>query len=57
MAGARAFDTELMGGVYDHPFTVEVTEADRIPIPSETPISPGRRVGQAVAAAGLPALS
>ena len=29
--GARAFDANFMGGVYEHPFTVEITEADKVP--------------------------
>ena len=29
--GARAFDADFMGGIYEHPFTVEITEADRVP--------------------------
>ena len=29
--GERAFDAEFMGGVYEHPFTVEVTEPDKVP--------------------------
>jgi predicted NBD/HSP70 family sugar kinase len=33
--GARAFDAEFMGGVYEHPFTVEITDADQVPAPSE----------------------
>jgi len=34
-AGARKFDAEFMGGVYEHPFTVEITDADKIPTSSE----------------------
>jgi len=33
--GARAFDADFMGGVYEHPFTVEITEADKVPAPNE----------------------
>ena len=33
--GARAFDAEFMGGVYEHPFTVEITDADKVPKASE----------------------
>ena len=33
--GARAFDYDFMGGVYEHPFTVEITDADKVPSPSE----------------------
>jgi predicted NBD/HSP70 family sugar kinase len=34
-AGARKFDAEFMGGVYERPFTVEVTTPEKIPPPSE----------------------
>ena len=34
-AGARAFDANFMGGVYEHPFTVEITKPDNVPEPSE----------------------
>jgi predicted NBD/HSP70 family sugar kinase len=34
-AGARAFDAEFMGGVYEHPFTVEIADPDKVPEPSE----------------------
>jgi predicted NBD/HSP70 family sugar kinase len=33
--GARAFDFDFMGGVYEHPFTVEITEPDKVPAASE----------------------
>jgi len=33
--GGRAFDAEFMGGVYEHPFTVEITDADKVPEASE----------------------
>jgi predicted NBD/HSP70 family sugar kinase len=33
--GARAFDAEFMGGVYEQPFTVEITEAAKVPEASE----------------------
>ena len=39
--GARAFDAEFMGGVYEHPFTVEITEADEVPAPSEGTVPVG----------------
>jgi len=29
--GARAFDAEFMGGVYEHPFTVELTDIAGVP--------------------------
>lgn len=28
--GARAFDADFMGNVYEHPFTVEITAADKV---------------------------
>ena len=28
--GARAFDFDFMGGVYEHPFTVEITDPDKV---------------------------
>ena len=34
-SGARAFDAEFMGGVYEHPFAVEITGPDKVPEPSE----------------------
>jgi len=34
-SGARAFDADFMGGVYEHPFTVEITEPEKVPEPSE----------------------
>jgi predicted NBD/HSP70 family sugar kinase len=42
--GARAFDAEFMGGVYEHPFTVLVTEADRVPAEKETTTPLGRHL-------------
>lgn len=33
--GARAFDADFMGGVFEHPFTVEITDADSVPAASE----------------------
>lgn len=33
--GARAFDFDFMGGVYEHPFAVEVTAADKVPPANE----------------------
>jgi predicted NBD/HSP70 family sugar kinase len=33
--GARAFDADFMGGVYEHPFTVENTDPAKVPEPSE----------------------
>ena len=37
--GAREFDAEFMGGVYEHPFTVEITVPERVPAPMEGTIS------------------
>lgn len=33
--GARSFDVDFMANVYEHPFTVEITEADKVPAPNE----------------------
>jgi predicted NBD/HSP70 family sugar kinase len=33
--GARLFDFDFMGGVYEHPFIVEITEPEKVPAPSE----------------------
>ncbi len=33
--GMRAWDADFMGGVYEHPFTVEVTDPDKVPEPNE----------------------
>lgn len=33
--GARRFDFDFMGGIYEKPFTVEITTADRLPEPRE----------------------
>ena len=33
--GPRAFDADFMAGVYEHPFTVEITAADRVPAANE----------------------
>jgi predicted NBD/HSP70 family sugar kinase len=43
--GARAFDAEFMGGVYEHPFTVDITDADNIPAPSEGTMPLGGHLG------------
>jgi predicted NBD/HSP70 family sugar kinase len=42
--GARAFDAEFMGGVYEHPFTVEITSPERTPGPSEGTMALGRHL-------------
>ena len=33
--GARAFDADFMGGVYEHPFTVEITDPEKVPEAAE----------------------
>jgi predicted NBD/HSP70 family sugar kinase len=33
--GARKFDVDLMANVYEHPFTVEITEAEKVPAANE----------------------
>ena len=43
-AGARHFDFEFMGGVYEHPFTVVETTADQCPDSRETSIPLGRHL-------------
>jgi len=42
--GARAFDHEFMGGVYEHPFTVEVTDAASVPSSQEASAPLGRHL-------------
>lgn len=42
--GARAFDHEFMGGVYERPFTVEITAPDRAPEARETSSPLGRHL-------------
>ncbi len=42
--GERAFDADLMGGVYERPFTVEVTAADRVPQAREGAVPIGRHL-------------
>ncbi|MGO9274055.1 MAG: ROK family protein [Terriglobia bacterium] len=42
--GARAFDAEFMGGVYERPFTVEITGPERAPEPSEGSVALGRHL-------------
>lgn len=42
--GARAFDAEFMGGVYQKPFTVEISSAEKTPPPSEGTIALGRHL-------------
>ncbi|MBI4873157.1 MAG: ROK family protein [Acidobacteria bacterium] len=42
--GARAFDAEFMGGVYENPFTVVPMDADRVPGAKETTMPLGRHL-------------
>ena len=35
MGGARKFDAEFMANVYEHPFKVDITGADKVPAPNE----------------------
>jgi predicted NBD/HSP70 family sugar kinase len=42
--GARAFDAEFMGGVYQRPFTVEITSPEKTPEPSEGTMALGRHL-------------
>jgi len=43
-AGARAFDFEFMAGVYEKPFSVEITDPEKIPQPSEGTVALGRHL-------------
>lgn len=42
--GDRSFDAEFMGNVFENPFAVEVTAADRVPTASERAVPLGRRL-------------
>ena len=42
--GARAFDAEFMGGVYERPFTVEITSPEKTLEPSEGSMALGRHL-------------
>jgi len=42
--GARAFDAEFMGGVYEAPFTVVLTDAESVPEPRESATAVGRHL-------------
>jgi hypothetical protein len=42
--GARKFDYEFMGGVYEHPFEVVITSADRVPATKEATTPLGRHL-------------
>jgi predicted NBD/HSP70 family sugar kinase len=44
VGGTREFDSNFMGGVYEHPFTVVVTEADKVPAEKETSSPLGRHM-------------
>jgi predicted NBD/HSP70 family sugar kinase len=39
--GTRAFDAEFMAGVYEHPFTVVITDPEKVPEPSEGTLALG----------------
>ena len=43
-AGARRFDADFMGGVYEYPFTVEITAAEKVPAPHEGTVALGRHL-------------
>ncbi|MCE5239757.1 ROK family protein [bacterium] len=42
--GARAFDHDFMGGVYEHDFTVEIMDAAAVPATRETTMPLGRHL-------------
>ena len=42
--GARQFDADFMGGVYENPFEVVVTEPDHVPDEKENPVPLGRHL-------------
>lgn len=42
--GERAFDADFMGGVYEHPFTVDITSPDKVPEASEGALQIGRHL-------------
>jgi predicted NBD/HSP70 family sugar kinase len=42
--GERAFDSDFMGGVYEHPFTVEIVAAEDAPSEKESSIPLGRHL-------------
>jgi predicted NBD/HSP70 family sugar kinase len=42
--GARAFDAEFMGGVYENPFTVEICGAEDVPAQKESAVALGRHL-------------
>jgi predicted NBD/HSP70 family sugar kinase len=42
--GARAFDADLMAGVYERPFAVEITDPEKVPAPREESVALGRHL-------------
>ena len=42
--GARQFDADFMGGVYEHPFTVEMASPENVPQSSEGALQIGRNL-------------
>ena len=42
--GPRTFDVDFMANIYEHPFTVEITEADKVPAPNEGTVRLGRHL-------------
>ncbi len=42
--GARAFDANFMGGVYEHEFRVDVVQADQVPVTKEETVELGRHL-------------
>ena len=42
--GARQFDADFMGGVYENPFEVAVTDPDQVPREKENPVPLGRHL-------------
>lgn len=42
--GIRAFDADFMGGVYEEPFTVEVTAPESVPLAREETVQVGRHL-------------
>lgn len=42
--GARAFDAEFMGGVYERPFTIVVCRPEEVPAQKETTVALGRHL-------------
>jgi predicted NBD/HSP70 family sugar kinase len=42
--GARQFDADFMGGVYEHPFTVEISSPENVPQSAEGALQIGRHL-------------